>query len=57
MNLSLLELGVLCDANKSLLSRIERGQRGVSDSMKVRLAKALDRDPTELFPLSLDKAA
>lgn len=49
------DLAFAAQCDPTQLSRIERGVRGVSDSLKPRLAKALQMDPGDLF--SYDEAA
>lgn len=54
---SLEDLARVAGISRSQLSRIENGQRGTSDAVKIRLADSLGVEPDELFPLVLDDAA
>jgi transcriptional regulator with XRE-family HTH domain len=56
--LSLMQLGAACDLDKAHLSRIELGQLVPSTEIRVRIAKALEVDPNELFSYpSAERAA
>lgn len=45
-------LAYIVGVHESTVSRIENGQIGISDRLKVALATALETDPAQLFPLS-----
>lgn len=47
--LTLNQLSRLADVDQSHLSKIERGVLGTSDDTRLRIAKALDVDPNDLW--------
>lgn len=44
------ELASLAHTTQARISEIENGRRGIADSLRVRIAAALDVDPYRLFP-------
>ena len=49
-DLSQVELATRARVGQATISRIENGSRQISDAARVRIAKALDVQPYELFP-------
>lgn len=54
-NLSQAELAAKASTTQATISRIENGARGVSDSLKMRIALNLDTHPHRLFPAGADQ--
>lgn len=54
-NLSQAELAARAQVGQATISRIETGSRQVSDAARVRIARALDVLPGELFPYLEDE--
>lgn len=44
------ELATLANTTQARISEIENGRRGIADDLRVRIARALEVDPYELFP-------
>lgn len=49
-DMSQVELASRAGVTQSTISRIESGARQISDAARVRIARALDVDPHQLFP-------
>ena len=48
-------LAELAGTSQQVISRLEKGMQGASDSLRVRIARALNVDPAELFPYYTDE--
>lgn len=53
-NLSQSELAARAQVGQASISRIENGSRMVSEAARIRIARALDVLPGELFPAYID---
>lgn len=56
-DLSQVELAARAEVGQATISRIENGSRQISDAARVRIARALDVLPHELFPYLEDEQA
>lgn len=54
-DLSQVELAARAQVSQATISRIENGSRQISDAARVRIARALDVLPHELFPYIEDE--
>jgi transcriptional regulator with XRE-family HTH domain len=50
------DLATAAGTTQATISRIENGSREISDSLRIRLARALKTDPHALFPYREDVA-
>lgn len=50
LGLTQLQLAELCDVTQQTISKVERGVIRPRDRLKLRLAEALGRRPSDLFP-------
>lgn len=51
------QLGTRAGVTQQTISSIERGKGMPRDDLKLRIARALEVDPAELFPLAVDRRA
>lgn len=51
------QLAEMAETTQVTISRIETGSRQVSDALRVRIARALNVNPYDLFPYIEDGAA
>lgn len=51
------QLAEMAGTTQVTISRIETGSRQVSDALRVRIARALNVNPHDLFPYTEDGAA
>lgn len=56
-DLTQVELALRAETTQVTISRIENGSRQIGDALRVRIARALDVEPHELFPYIADGAA
>lgn len=56
-NITQVQLAEQADTSQVTISRIELGARQISDSLRLRIARALNTDPYALFPYLDDEQA